>query len=73
VLRSPIAAESDFRLNKFEQAIGAKPLEPPRGDPMGSDRQAHQIKRFIDNRAVSVRHQLDGKSKGMILKRGENK
>ena len=70
IIREPIAAESDFRLNKFEQAIGARPLEPTRGDPMGPDRQAHQLKRFIENRARSVRQQLDGKSDGMILKRG---
>jgi spore coat protein CotH len=70
VIRDPIAAESDFRLNKFEQAVGAKPLEPGRGSPMGADRQAHQLKRFIEKRAVSVRRQLDGESDGMILKRG---
>ena len=28
----------------------------------------YEIKRFIDKRAESVRRQLDGKSKGMILK-----
>jgi spore coat protein CotH len=71
VVRGPIAAESDFRLNKFEQAVGAKRLEPPPPDrdQMGANRQAHQIKRFIDKRAASVRAQLDGKSKGVILKR----
>lgn len=73
VIREPVAAESDFRLNKFEQAIGAKPLEPRRGDQMGSNRQAHRLKRFIEKRAISVRQQLDGNSKGMILKRGEQK
>ena len=28
----------------------------------------HELKRFIDERTESVRRQLDGKSKGMILK-----
>ena len=32
------------------------------------NRPAHEFKRFIDKRAESVRGQLDGKSKGMILK-----
>ncbi|HWN95501.1 MAG TPA: CotH kinase family protein [Methylomirabilota bacterium] len=69
LLRSPVAAESDFRLNKFEQAVGIKPLSSSRGKPQGGDRPAHQLKRFIEKRAISVRQQLDGKSKGMILKR----
>jgi DNA-directed RNA polymerase specialized sigma24 family protein len=69
VIRSPIAAESDFRLDKFEQAVGTRPVKPARGDSMGADRPAHQLKRFIEERAISVRQQLDGKSKGMILHR----
>jgi RNA polymerase sigma factor (sigma-70 family) len=73
VIRSPVAAESDFRLDKFDQAVGNKPLAPSRGNPQSADRPAHQLKRFIEKRAISVRQQLDGKSKGMILKRGENK
>ena len=71
VVRDPVAAESDFRLDKFEQAIGAKPLQPARGHPEGADRQSHELKRFIEQRAKSVRRQLDGKSKGIILQRGE--
>ena len=70
-IRSPVAAESDFRLNKFEQAVGAKPLQPPRGNPQGADRPVHQLKRFIEQRAASVRQQLDGKSNGVVLRRGE--
>jgi DNA-directed RNA polymerase specialized sigma24 family protein len=69
IIRSPVAAESDFRLDKFEQAVGAKPLSASHGEPHGADRPAHQLKRFIEKRALSVRDQLDGKSKGMILKR----
>jgi spore coat protein CotH len=73
VVRGPVAAESDFRLDKFDQAVGNKPLAPSRGNSQGADRPAHQLKRFIEKRAISVRQQLDGKSNGMILKRGESK
>jgi RNA polymerase sigma factor (sigma-70 family) len=70
VIRSPIAAESAFRLGKFEQAVSDKRLERSRGkNDQGADRPAHQIKRFIEARARSVREQLDGKSDGTILER----
>jgi RNA polymerase sigma factor (sigma-70 family) len=73
VVRGPVAAESDFRLNKFEQAVGTKPAErPQKHNPHGSDRPAYQLKRFIDKRAASVRQQLDGKSDGIILQRRGN-
>jgi spore coat protein CotH len=69
VIHGPIAAESAFRLDKFEQAVGMKPVKPSPGErPNGINRPAHELKRFIDKRAESVRRQLDGKSKGMILK-----
>jgi hypothetical protein len=71
VIRGPIAAESEFRLDKFEQAIGTKPVGRAHENSMGADRPAHQLKRFIEKRAASVRQQLDGKTKGMILKRGD--
>ncbi len=73
VIRSPVAAESDFRLDKFDQAVGNKPLAPSRGNSQGADRPAHPLKGFIEERAISVRQQLDGKSKGTILKHGEIK
>jgi hypothetical protein len=73
VIRSPIAAESDFRLDKFEQAVGAKPLQPSRGNSQSANRTAHQLKRFVEKRAISVRAQLDGKSDGIILKRTAQK
>jgi hypothetical protein len=70
VVRSPIAAESDFRLGKFEEALSEKrPERSTRGDAQGANRPAHQIKRFIEARAKSVRDQLDGKSDGVILDR----
>jgi spore coat protein CotH len=69
VIRDPIAAQSAFRLDKFEQAVGWKPVHPSPGEwPNTFNRPAHELKRFIDKRAESVRRQLDGKSKGMILK-----
>src|SRR5262249_46268540 len=69
VLREPIAAESAFRLNKFEQAVGLKPVKPSPGESAyGLNHPAHELKRFIDKRAESVRRQLDGRARGMIIK-----
>jgi hypothetical protein len=69
ILRDPIAAESAFRLKKFEQAVGINPVEASPGEtPNGVNHPAHQIKRFVEARAKSVRQQLDGKSAGIILK-----
>jgi DNA-directed RNA polymerase specialized sigma24 family protein len=69
VIQEPIAAESTFRLEKFEQAISDKKSEfvAKRGNPNGANRPVHQLKNFIVNRAQSVRQQLDGKSDGVIL------
>lgn len=69
VIRDPIAAQSAFRLDKFEQAVGLRPVHPSPGEsPNSFNRPVHEINRFIDKRAESVRRQLDGKSKGLILK-----
>lgn len=75
VIREPIAAQSAFRLDRFEQAVGLKPVHPsPAEMPYGPNfPEVHEIKRFIDKRAESVRRQLDGKTKGMILKYPEEK
>jgi RNA polymerase sigma factor (sigma-70 family) len=69
-IRDPIAAQSAFRLDKFEQAVGWKPVHPSPGERPNDNfnRPAHELKRFIAQRAESVRRQLDGKPKGMILK-----
>ena len=73
-IRSAVAAESDFRLGKFEQALSDKPREHPAGkNEQGANRPPHQIKRFINARAKSVRDQLDGISDGVILERGGRK
>lgn len=70
VVREPVAAESDFRLRKFEDAVRARPLENvSERSNQGANRPAHQLKRFVNNRADSVRKQLDGKSSGVILQR----
>lgn len=70
IVREPVAAESDFRLRKFEQAVGLRPWEAPSsGRQDGADRAPHRIRRFIEKRIASVRAQLDGKSNGVILLR----
>lgn len=75
VIRDPIAAQSAYRLDNFEQAVGMKPVHPSPGElPYGPNYPGvHEIKRFIDKRAESVRRQLDGKSEGMILQYPEEK
>lgn len=74
VVREPVAAESDFRLGKFEEAVSDKLRERSPGKrEQGANRPAYQLKRFVDRRAVSVREQLDGKSDGEILRRGGRK
>lgn len=74
VIRDPIAAQSALRLDKFEQAVGWKPVHPSPGErPNTFNRPAHELKGFIDQRAASVRRQLDGKSKGLILKYPDKK
>jgi hypothetical protein len=68
VIHDPIAAESGFRLNKFEQTVGLKPVTPSGEQPNSINRPAYPLVPFVEARARSVRRQLDGKSKGMILK-----
>lgn len=68
IVRPAVAAENDFRLSRFDQAVSGKWLEGPRdGQPEGPDSPAHQMKRFVANRVKSVRAQLDGKEEGVIL------
>jgi hypothetical protein len=69
-IRSPIAAESEFRLAKFERAVSGQRIKDGSAGPeQGPNRPPHQLKRFIEERAVSVREQLDGKSEGTVLQR----
>jgi hypothetical protein len=72
VLRPAIAAESQFRLERFEIAISTNWVSGPRNG-VGDDQRegprapAHQLKRFVQARVQSVRDQLDGKSEGVRL------
>jgi hypothetical protein len=66
-IREPIAAESPYRLNKFDQTVGLKPVAPgKRWDVL--DFPASDLKQFIAGRARSVRRQLAGESQGILLK-----
>ena len=68
VIRPAVAAESDFRLERFEQSISTNWLSGPRdGQAEGPGAPVRQLKRFIVNRIQSVRAQLDGKSEGVAL------
>jgi spore coat protein CotH len=66
-IRRPIAAESSYRRNRFEQAIGTNWIDRAAGGRGGPTGPVHQLKRFIVNRARSVRAQLDGKSEGVVF------
>ena len=73
LIRDPIAAESAFRLRLFDQATSTNWLAGPRdGGGDGPKRPVHQLKRFIVNRAKSVRDQLDGRSRGIVLESSVN-
>jgi hypothetical protein len=74
-IRSAVAAESDFRLGKFEDALSEQPLKPSgtKKAEGAANRPAHQLKRFIVARVKSVREQLDGTSEGAVLERGARK
>lgn len=73
-IRAAVAAESDFRLVRFEEAVSQRPSpRPTKPGSYGADRPVHQLKPFIEKRAKSVRGQLDGVSEGVILKRHERR
>ena len=71
-IRPAVAAESDFRLTRFDQSISSEWLPGNRnsGPSEGPRAPVHQIKRFIENRIASVRDQLKGESDGVRLNRG---
>jgi spore coat protein H len=69
IIRPAVAAESDFRLKRFEIAISTNWIAGPRNPQAmnqaeGPRAPAHQMKRFIRARIQSVREQLDGKHDG---------
>jgi spore coat protein H len=69
ILREPLSVESAFRLSKFEQFIGAEPVQAPEGILSRIlDRPVNPILDFVEARARSVRQQLDGKTHGLIIK-----
>lgn len=73
-LRPAVAAESAFRLRRFDQAVSDQWLAGPRDPSPGESREGpkapvHQLKRFIAGRVQSVRAQLDGKEPGEDLRR----
>lgn len=73
-IRPAIAAESEFRLQRFEIAISTNWVSGPRDggkdwrSSEGPRAPAHQIKRFIENRTKSVRDQLDEKENGVLIR-----
>ncbi|MGZ8940475.1 MAG: CotH kinase family protein, partial [Limisphaerales bacterium] len=71
LIRPAVAAESDFRLRRFDKAVTSEFDESPRaeaGRPAeGPNSPVHQIKRFIENRIKSIRAQLDGTDEGVQL------
>ncbi len=74
VIRPAIAAESEFRLKRFEIAISTNWVSGPRDMPRdsgmmeGPKAPAHQLKRFVLARTQSLREQLDGKSEGVVIR-----
>ena len=74
VIRPAIAAESDFRLQRFDLAISTNWVSGPRDagrdwrSSEGPRAPAHQIKRFIENRTKSIRAQLDGAEEGVKIR-----
>ena len=69
-IRDATAAESNFRLNKFDQQIGAKPVTPSPGErPNSINQPAYPYRKFVEARARSVRAQLDGQTKGLIIEK----
>ncbi len=74
VVRDPVRAESEFRYGKFLEATNPKRRSTPIDEEEGGARRAaHQLHRFIDARAKSVRDQLDGKSRGIVLERNRRR
>ncbi|HTI69810.1 MAG TPA: CotH kinase family protein [Candidatus Limnocylindria bacterium] len=68
VIRPVVAEESDYRIQRFEQAMSATPNEGFReGNPEDPQRPVHKLKVFFEHRAKSVADQLAGKSEGHIF------
>ncbi|MDB6041138.1 MAG: Inner spore coat protein [Verrucomicrobiales bacterium] len=72
IIRPAVAAESEFRLKRFDLALSTNWISGLRDtrEAEGPKAPVHQIKRFIVNRAKSVRDQLAGKEEGTKI--GQN-
>lgn len=72
LIRPAVAAESEFRLKRFDRALSTNWISGPRDgrEAEGPKAPVHQIKRFIANRVNSVRDQLAGKAEGVNM--GQN-
>jgi hypothetical protein len=74
VIRPAVAAESAFRLKRFDLAVSDKIADGPRDanggwqNAEGPKAPVHQLKRFVQARIESVRDQLDGKREGDHLR-----
>lgn len=74
ILRPAVAAESQFRLKRFDTAVSTNWVAGRReGMPEGPRSPVHQIKRFIVNRVASVRDQLAGRAPGEILRMNQGR
>ena len=70
VVRPAIAEESPTKLGKFEIAVSNEWQSGARdGHPFDENRPVHQLKRFVANRAQSIRDQLAGKAEGVVITR----
>jgi hypothetical protein len=71
LIRPAVAAESDFRLARFDQAVSSTwlPIATETSSKEGPKAPVHQIKRFIEKRIESVSAQLKGESEGVRLGR----
>ncbi|MBI3414567.1 MAG: hypothetical protein HY043_04480, partial [Verrucomicrobia bacterium] len=57
-------------LARFEKTVSDQWIDGPRdGHPFDENRPPHQLKRFVTERARSVRKQLDGKDSNVVLTR----
>lgn len=71
-IRPAVAGEPEERLQQFELAVQGRP-ETRSSDKAAAHarrRPAHDLKDFISRRAAEARAQLEGRSAGVIIRRG---
>ena len=74
LIRPAVAEWSTNRLSRFDTAVSSHYYDGPRDgrpneDPESPNHPVWQLKRFFENRAASVRDQLDGKAEGVHIGR----